>query len=65
MQYQVGIQCFVLRIVLIYVTSYSYFQFMMQDGMAWLLNPPEQNLPLILDDEGFDVWIASTRRHQI
>jgi len=38
---------------------------MMQDGMAWLLNPPEQNLPLILDDEGFDVWIASTRRHKI
>ncbi|XP_065879610.1 triacylglycerol lipase 2 isoform X2 [Euphorbia lathyris] len=32
-----------------------------QDGMTWLLNPPEQNLPLILADEGFDVWIANTR----
>ncbi|KAJ4729441.1 Lipase [Melia azedarach] len=31
------------------------------DGMTWLLNPPEQNLPLILADQGFDVWIANTR----
>ncbi|KAJ6776935.1 TRIACYLGLYCEROL LIPASE 2 [Salix koriyanagi] len=31
------------------------------DGMTWLLNPPEQNLPLILADGGFDVWIANTR----
>ncbi|CAK7328291.1 unnamed protein product [Dovyalis caffra] len=32
------------------------------DGMTWLLNPvPEQNLPLILADKGFDVWIANTR----
>ncbi|KAJ6298762.1 hypothetical protein OIU76_019841 [Salix suchowensis] len=31
------------------------------DGMTWLLNPPEQNLPLILADRGFDVWIANTR----
>lgn len=31
------------------------------DGMTWLLNPPEQNLPLILADNGFDVWIANTR----
>ncbi|CAJ1947624.1 unnamed protein product [Sphenostylis stenocarpa] len=31
------------------------------DGMTWLLNPPEQNLPLILADNGFDVWIANAR----
>jgi lysosomal acid lipase/cholesteryl ester hydrolase len=38
------------------------FQFMvLQDGMTWLLNPPEQNLPLILADKGFDVWIANAR----
>ncbi|KAH9792024.1 triacylglycerol lipase 2 [Citrus sinensis] len=24
------------------------------DGLTWLLNPPEQNLPLILADHGFD-----------
>ncbi|KAJ1391590.1 AB-hydrolase lipase domain [Sesbania bispinosa] len=31
------------------------------DGMTWLLNSPEQNLPLILADNGFDVWIANAR----
>ncbi|KAI4348299.1 hypothetical protein L6164_009035 [Bauhinia variegata] len=31
------------------------------DGMTWLLNPPEQDLPLILADNGFDVWIANAR----
>ncbi|GKV07958.1 hypothetical protein SLEP1_g19653 [Rubroshorea leprosula] len=31
------------------------------DGMTWLLNSPEQNLPMILADRGFDVWIANTR----
>ncbi|MED6131799.1 hypothetical protein PIB30_013281 [Stylosanthes scabra] len=31
------------------------------DGVTWLLNSPEQNLPLILADNGFDVWIANTR----
>ncbi|XP_050231371.1 triacylglycerol lipase 2-like [Mercurialis annua] len=31
------------------------------DGVTWLLNPPEQDLPLILADKGFDVWIANTR----
>ncbi|KAJ0053706.1 hypothetical protein Pint_02981 [Pistacia integerrima] len=34
---------------------------LVQDGMTWLLNPPEQNLPLILADNGFDVWIANSR----
>ncbi|XP_057437495.1 triacylglycerol lipase 2-like isoform X2 [Lotus japonicus] len=29
--------------------------------MTWLLNSPEQDLPLILADNGFDVWIANTR----
>ncbi|XP_016206990.1 triacylglycerol lipase 2-like [Arachis ipaensis] len=31
------------------------------DGMTWLLNGPDQNLPLILADNGFDVWISNTR----
>ncbi|KAK6267170.1 hypothetical protein QUC31_018007 [Theobroma cacao] len=31
------------------------------DGMTWLLNSPEQNLPMILADNGFDVWIANSR----
>ncbi|XP_010034663.2 triacylglycerol lipase 2 [Eucalyptus grandis] len=29
--------------------------------MIWLLNPPEQDLPLILADNGFDVWMANSR----
>ncbi|KAG2710596.1 hypothetical protein I3760_04G034500 [Carya illinoinensis] len=31
------------------------------DGMSWFLNSPEQNLPMILADNGFDVWISNTR----
>ncbi|CAI8590150.1 unnamed protein product [Vicia faba] len=31
------------------------------DGMTWLMNSPEQDLPLILADNSFDVWIANTR----
>ncbi|CAN6575117.1 unnamed protein product [Malus baccata var. baccata] len=31
------------------------------DGVTWLLNSPDRNLPLILADNGFDVWIANTR----
>ncbi|XP_045797196.1 triacylglycerol lipase 2 [Trifolium pratense] len=31
------------------------------DGMTWLMNSPEQDLPLILADNGYDVWIANTR----
>ncbi|XP_061370264.1 triacylglycerol lipase 2-like [Gastrolobium bilobum] len=31
------------------------------DGMTWFMNSPEQNLPLILADNGFDVWIANAR----
>ncbi|KAF8035327.1 hypothetical protein BT93_C1375 [Corymbia citriodora subsp. variegata] len=34
------------------------------DGSAWLVNSPEQNLPLILADNGFDVWIANGRGTQ-
>lgn len=29
----------------------------MQDAVTWLLNPPDQSLPLILADEGFDVLV--------
>lgn len=31
------------------------------DGTTWFLNQPEDNLPCILADNGFDVWIANTR----
>ncbi|XP_073278379.1 triacylglycerol lipase 2 isoform X1 [Primulina huaijiensis] len=31
------------------------------DGMSWLLNSPDEALPLILVDNGFDVWISNTR----
>ncbi|KAF8044256.1 hypothetical protein BT93_A2291 [Corymbia citriodora subsp. variegata] len=34
------------------------------DGRSWLLNLPEEDLPLILADNGFDVWIANTRGTQ-
>lgn len=34
---------------------------LVQDGLTWLLNPPEQDLPLILADNGFDVWIVNSR----
>lgn len=34
----------------------------MQDGISWMLNQqPEQNLPMILADNGFDVWITNSR----
>uniref|UniRef100_A0A0D9XA32 Lipase n=1 Tax=Leersia perrieri TaxID=77586 RepID=A0A0D9XA32_9ORYZ len=31
------------------------------DGMTWLLGSPEESLPYILADQGFDVWIANNR----
>ncbi|KAE9619864.1 putative triacylglycerol lipase [Lupinus albus] len=31
------------------------------DGMTWFMNSPEQNLPMILADSGFDVWIVNSR----
>ncbi|XAR55315.1 Triacylglycerol lipase [Bertholletia excelsa] len=34
---------------------------LLMDGMMWLLNTPEQSLPFILADNGFDVWLASSR----
>lgn len=34
---------------------------MVQDGMSWLLASPEESLPFILADRGFDVWIANNR----
>lgn len=33
----------------------------MQDGITWLLNPPDQSLAYILADNGFDVWVANSR----
>lgn len=32
-----------------------------QDGMTWLVSPPEQSLAMILADNGFDVWISNIR----
>lgn len=34
---------------------------MKQDGITWLLSPPDQSLALVLADNGFDVWIVSSR----
>lgn len=34
---------------------------LLMDGITWLLSPPDQSLALLLADNGFDVWIASTR----
>ncbi|KAK9925494.1 hypothetical protein M0R45_033816 [Rubus argutus] len=31
------------------------------DGAIWLLNSADKNLPFILADNGFDVWIVNTR----
>ncbi|XP_062010324.1 triacylglycerol lipase 2-like [Rosa rugosa] len=31
------------------------------DAAAWLMNSPDKNLPLILADSGFDVWMVNTR----
>ncbi|CAL0323011.1 unnamed protein product [Lupinus luteus] len=31
------------------------------DGNSWFVNNPEQNLPFILADNGYDVWISNTR----
>jgi lysosomal acid lipase/cholesteryl ester hydrolase len=33
----------------------------MQDGSTWFMNSPEQNLPMILADNGFDVWVVNAR----
>ncbi|CAL8139219.1 unnamed protein product [Prunus armeniaca] len=31
------------------------------DASSWLLNPPDQALPFILADNGFDVWLVNSR----
>ncbi|XP_057983559.1 triacylglycerol lipase 2-like [Malania oleifera] len=33
----------------------------LSDGMTWFLNSPDKNLPFILAENGFDVWIANAR----
>ncbi|KAL5080616.1 hypothetical protein RYX36_009037 [Vicia faba] len=33
----------------------------MVDGATWFMNSPEQNLPMILADNNFDVWVVNTR----
>uniref|UniRef100_A0A7N0RIS0 Lipase n=1 Tax=Kalanchoe fedtschenkoi TaxID=63787 RepID=A0A7N0RIS0_KALFE len=44
---------------------------LMMDAASWLLAPPTQSLPYLLADNGFDVWISSSRgteqsrRHKI
>ncbi|PSS16117.1 Triacylglycerol lipase [Actinidia chinensis var. chinensis] len=34
---------------------------LLMDAITWLLNPLDQCLALLLADNGFDVWLASTR----
>ncbi|KAM0011561.1 putative triacylglycerol lipase [Helianthus debilis subsp. tardiflorus] len=34
---------------------------LLMDGITWLLSPPDQSLALVLADNGFDVWIVSSR----
>ncbi|KAL4352503.1 hypothetical protein GQ457_06G040850 [Hibiscus cannabinus] len=46
------------------VSSFFTIGLTFQDGITWLMNSPEQNLPMILADNGFDVWIANTRGTQ-
>ncbi|CAN1328022.1 Triacylglycerol lipase 2 [Linum perenne] len=33
----------------------------MQDAASWMINGPNESLPFILVDNGYDVWIANTR----
>ncbi|KAK1353648.1 hypothetical protein POM88_052013 [Heracleum sosnowskyi] len=34
---------------------------LLMDAITWLLSPPDQSLALLLADNGFDVWLTSTR----
>ncbi|KAL5794189.1 hypothetical protein ACOSP7_002783 [Xanthoceras sorbifolium] len=34
---------------------------LLMDAITWLLLPPEQSLAFLLADNGYDVWLASTR----
>ncbi|XP_059664103.1 triacylglycerol lipase 2-like [Cornus florida] len=34
---------------------------LLQDGITWLLNSPQESLAFILADNGFDVWLANSR----
>ncbi|KAJ9537765.1 hypothetical protein OSB04_030498 [Centaurea solstitialis] len=34
---------------------------LLMDSITWLLSPPDQSLALVLADNGFDVWLVSSR----
>ncbi|KAL4588951.1 hypothetical protein LXL04_001851 [Taraxacum kok-saghyz] len=34
---------------------------LLMDAITWLLSPPDQSLALVLADNGFDVWLVSSR----
>jgi hypothetical protein len=46
---------------IIYQTRLITCDVRFQDGVTWLLNPPDESLPFILADSGFDVWLVGGR----
>lgn len=44
-----------------YFWHFMKFIVIIQDAITWLLSPLDQSLALLLADNGFDVWLVSTR----
>lgn len=43
------------------ISFMNLYDVIMQDAITWLLSPLDQSLALLLADNGFDVWLVSTR----